>query len=69
MRKVAGVQQCYDLAAPWDDLVIVVAESMAHCRTVVGQLFLEQGNVARCETLFLFDVVKLGLSVPLRRAR
>jgi Lrp/AsnC family transcriptional regulator, leucine-responsive regulatory protein len=66
MRAVPNVQQCYDLAGEWDYLAIIVASSMAHCRTLVGEIFLDAPNVKRFETLFVFDTVKRGLNIPLR---
>ena len=59
------VQQCYDLAGEWDYLVIVAAPSMARCRIVIDELFLDAPNVERYDTRFVFEVVKLGLELPL----
>lgn len=66
MRAAPNVQQCYDLAGEWDYLAIIVAGSMAHCRTVLDQLFMDAPNVKRFETLFVLDSVKRGLEIPLR---
>jgi Lrp/AsnC family transcriptional regulator, leucine-responsive regulatory protein len=67
MLATAEVQQCYDLAGEWDYLVIVVASSMARCHAVIDRLFLDAPNLKRYDTLFIFDTVKSGLKVPLRR--
>jgi Lrp/AsnC family transcriptional regulator, leucine-responsive regulatory protein len=66
MLAAAEVQQCYDLAGEWDYLVMVVASSMARCRTVIDRLFLDAPNLKRYDTLFIFDTIKSGLKVPLR---
>jgi DNA-binding Lrp family transcriptional regulator len=66
MRTAPEVQQCYDVSGDWDYMVIVVADGMAHCRTVVESLFLEAPNIKRYNTLFVFNVVKSGLQIPLR---
>ena len=60
------VQQCYDLAGAWDYLVIVAADSMPRCRTVIDDLLLDAPNVKRYETLFVFEPIKRGLNIPLR---
>jgi Lrp/AsnC family transcriptional regulator, leucine-responsive regulatory protein len=69
MLAAAEVQQCYDLAGEWDYLVMVVASSMARCRTVIDRLFLDAPNLKRYDTLFIFDTIKSGLKVPLRQPR
>jgi Lrp/AsnC family leucine-responsive transcriptional regulator len=69
MLAAAEVQQCYDLAGEWDFLVMVVASSMARCRTVIDRLFLDAPNLKRYDTLFIFDTIKSGLKVPLRQPR
>lgn len=66
MRAAPNVQQCYDLAGEWDYLAIIVASSMAHCRTVLDQLFMDAPNVKRFDTLFVLDSVKRGLKIPLQ---
>jgi Lrp/AsnC family transcriptional regulator, leucine-responsive regulatory protein len=63
----AEVQQCYDLAGAWDYLVIVAADSMARCRAAIDELLLDAPNVKRYETLFIFEPIKRGLNIPLRR--
>jgi Lrp/AsnC family transcriptional regulator, leucine-responsive regulatory protein len=62
------VQQCYDVAGRWDYVVVLTARDMPHCRELVARLFLDDPSVARCETLPVFDPVKLGLAVPTRLA-
>lgn len=66
MRSSPEVQQCYDVSGDWDYLVILVTEGMAHCRAVLEELFLEAPNIKRYTTLFVYDVVKAGLQIPLR---
>jgi Lrp/AsnC family transcriptional regulator, leucine-responsive regulatory protein len=62
----AEVQQCYDLAGAWDYLVMIAAEGMPRCREVIDQLFLGAPNVKRYDTLFIFEAIKLGLTIPLQ---
>jgi Lrp/AsnC family leucine-responsive transcriptional regulator len=59
------VQQCYDVAGEWDYVVVLVTTGMAHCRQLVDQLFMDDPNIKRFDTLPVFDVVKAGLQVPL----
>jgi Lrp/AsnC family transcriptional regulator, leucine-responsive regulatory protein len=60
------VQQCYDVAGRWDYVVLVTARDLPRCRELVARLFLDDPGIARCETLPVFDSVKLGLAVPTR---
>jgi Lrp/AsnC family transcriptional regulator, leucine-responsive regulatory protein len=69
MRATPEVQQCYDLAGQWDYLVMVVANGMPHCRSVIDSLFLGAPNIKRYDTIFVFDVIKAGLRIPLRPAQ
>ncbi|MDJ1131307.1 Lrp/AsnC family transcriptional regulator [Streptomyces iconiensis] len=59
------VQQCYDLAGPWDYVVVLVTESLAACRALSDGLFMNDENVRRYETLPVLEPVKTGLTVPL----
>ena len=61
------VQQCYDVAGEWDYVVILVARDMADSRELVERLFLREPRVNSLATLPVFDSVKLGLDVPIRR--
>lgn len=65
MRSAPHVQQCYGLAGEWDYLILVVADSMAHCRSAIDDLFMDAPNVKRFDTLFVLDSVKRGLNIPL----
>jgi Lrp/AsnC family transcriptional regulator, leucine-responsive regulatory protein len=67
LLAAAEVQQCYDLAGAWDYLAIIAAESMPRCRAVIDELLLDAPNVKRYETLFIFEPIKRGLNIPLRR--
>jgi Lrp/AsnC family leucine-responsive transcriptional regulator len=62
------VQQCYDVAGEWDYVVVLVTSSMHECRELVERLFLDEPGVKRFVTLPVFDAVKLGLDIPVRRA-
>ena len=66
MRTAPNVQQCYDLAGEWDYLAVIVASSMAHCRAVLDELFMDAPNVKRFDSLFVFDAIKRGLNIPMR---
>lgn len=66
LLSASEVQQCYALAGAWDYLVIVAANGMPRCRTVIDELLLDAPNVKRYETLFVFEPIKRGLSIPLR---
>ena len=68
MRKEPEVQQCYEVSGDWDYLVILAADGMHRCRTIVDDLFLDAPNIKRYSTLFVFSVVKSGLQIPLRNA-
>jgi len=67
LLAASEVQQCYDLAGTWDYLVMVAANGMPRCRTVIDDLFLDAPNVKRYETLFIFEPIKRGLNIPLRQ--
>jgi Lrp/AsnC family leucine-responsive transcriptional regulator len=69
MRIAPEVQQCYDVSGEWDYLVLLVANGMPHCRSVIEELFLEAPNIKRYSTLFVYNVVKLDLRVPLLSVR
>lgn len=59
------VQQCYDLAGQWDYVVVLVTANLAECRALSDQLFLNDENVRRYDTLPVLDPVKTGRTVPL----
>ncbi|MDT8913364.1 Lrp/AsnC family transcriptional regulator [Amycolatopsis sp. PS_44_ISF1] len=59
------VQQCYDLAGPWDYLVVLVTGNLAECRTLSDRLFMDDRNVRRYDTLPVLDPIKTSLAVPL----
>lgn len=59
------VQQCYDVAGPWDYLVVLIAGGVPACRIAIDRLFLGAPNVKRYETLFVMEALKLGLALPL----
>ncbi|EHR61412.1 transcriptional regulator [Saccharomonospora cyanea NA-134] len=64
MRAEPRVQQCYDVAGPWDYVVVLVAESLTECRVLSDRLFLNDENVRRYDTLPVLDPIKTGLAVP-----
>jgi Lrp/AsnC family leucine-responsive transcriptional regulator len=62
------VQQCYDVAGEWDYVVVLVTGGMHECRELGERLFLDEPGVKRFVTLPVFEAVKLGLDIPVRRA-
>jgi Lrp/AsnC family leucine-responsive transcriptional regulator len=62
------VQQCYDVAGEWDYVVVLVTRSMTECRELVDRLFLDEPGIKRLATLPVFDAVKLGFDLPIRRS-
>ena len=62
------VQQCYDVAGEWDYVVVLVTGDMQECRELVERLFLDEPGVKRFVTLPVFEAVKVGMDIPVRRA-
>jgi len=69
MRTAPEVQQCYDLAGEHDYVAIFATSSLARCRAAIDELLMGAPNVKRFETLFVFDTIKSGLSIPLQQPR
>ncbi|WP_326821171.1 Lrp/AsnC family transcriptional regulator [Streptosporangium sp. NBC_01639] len=65
MRSNPQVQQCYQVAGPWDYIVVLAARSMRDCSRLGNRLFKADDNIRRYETLLVFDTVKTGLALPL----
>ncbi|GAB2453161.1 Lrp/AsnC family transcriptional regulator [Streptosporangium sandarakinum] len=65
MRSTPQVQQCYQVAGPWDYVVVLAARSMRECSRLGNRLFKADDNIRRYETLLVFDTVKTGLTLPL----
>lgn len=68
MRDTPEVQQCYAVAGEWDYVVVLAAADMPHCRRLGDELFKDDANIRRYNTLPVFDRVKAGLEIPLRAA-
>jgi DNA-binding Lrp family transcriptional regulator len=64
VRAAPEVQQCYDVAGPWDYLIVLIAEGVPACRIAIDRLLMGAPNVKRYETLFVMETIKLGLAVP-----
>ena len=62
------VQQCYDVAGQWDYVIVLATSGMSECRDLVDRLLLNDPSITRCDTLPVFDPVKLGLAIPTRPA-
>lgn len=65
---VPEVQQCYDVAGEWDYVVVLVTTGMAHCRDLAAELFMDDPNIKRYDTLPVFGAIKTGLEIPIRPA-
>ncbi|MEU0740464.1 Lrp/AsnC family transcriptional regulator [Streptomyces sp. NPDC006134] len=59
------VQQCYQVAGPWDYVVVLAARSTRDCSRLGDRLFKSDDNIRRYETLVVFETVKTGLAFPL----
>lgn len=65
MVATAQVQQCYAIAGPWDYVVVLTARSLPDCRQLGNDLFKNDDNIRRYETLLVLDAVKADLTIPL----
>lgn len=61
------VQQCYALSGQWDYAVIVTAPSVAALHELGNDLFKDDENIRRYDTMFVFDAVKTSHAVPARQ--
>ena len=64
MLAAPEVQQCYDLAGTRDYLVILAARAMDQYRGILERLFMDDPNIKRYDTHFVFETVKASLAVP-----
>ncbi len=64
MRRLAEVQQCYQVTGTSDLVLIVTASSMEDYGDFARRWFEENRNVIRYETLVVLDRAKVGLSLP-----
>ncbi|WP_433010910.1 Lrp/AsnC family transcriptional regulator [Kribbella sp. CA-294648] len=64
MRSHPQVQQCYQVAGPWDYVVVLAARNMRDCSELGNLLFKADSNIRRYETLLVFDTIKTGLALP-----
>ncbi|MFD0850944.1 Lrp/AsnC family transcriptional regulator [Actinomadura adrarensis] len=65
MRSEPQVQQCYQVAGPWDYVVVLAARSTRECGRLGDRLLKGDDNIRRYETLVVFDAVKTGLALPI----
>jgi Lrp/AsnC family leucine-responsive transcriptional regulator len=68
MQSMPEVQQAYDVSGEWDYVVVLTAVGMSHMNELVERLCLDDTNVRKFTTLFVFDAMKTGGSIPTRRA-
>lgn len=64
MRTEPRVQQCFGIVGQWDYVVVLLSADIADNRALSNRLFVQEGRVARYETLPSFETVKTGLTVP-----
>jgi Lrp/AsnC family transcriptional regulator, leucine-responsive regulatory protein len=60
------VQQVYTVYGAWDYVVVLTTSGMAHHKEVTEELFAQAPNVRRYSTLFVFDAVRTGSTIPTR---
>jgi Lrp/AsnC family transcriptional regulator, leucine-responsive regulatory protein len=63
LRARPEVQQCYALSGRWDYAVVVTAATIAALHELGNELFKDDENIRRYDTLFIFDAVKTGQAV------
>jgi Lrp/AsnC family transcriptional regulator, leucine-responsive regulatory protein len=64
LRARPEVQQCYGVSGRWDYAVVLSAANVDACRELGDELFKADPNIRRYDTLFVFDAVKTGASIP-----
>jgi Lrp/AsnC family transcriptional regulator, leucine-responsive regulatory protein len=64
LRVRPEVQQCYALSGQWDYAVVVTARTIVALRELGNELFKDDENIRRYDTLFILDAVKTGQTVP-----
>jgi DNA-binding Lrp family transcriptional regulator len=64
LRVRPEVQQCYALAGRWDYAVILAAPTLQAVRGLGNELFKDDPNIRRYDTMFLLDTVKATQSIP-----
>lgn len=64
LRGRPEVQQCYALSGRWDYAVLVSAPTVAALRDFSNKVFKVDDNIRRYDTLFIFDTVKAGSTIP-----
>lgn len=64
LRARPEVQQCYALSGRWDYAALVTAPSVAALHDLGNELFKTDDNIRRYDTMFIFNTVKAGSTVP-----
>jgi Lrp/AsnC family leucine-responsive transcriptional regulator len=64
LRARPEVQQCYALSGRWDYAVIMAARTLQALRGLGNELFKDDPNIRRYDTMFLLDTVKATQSMP-----
>jgi Lrp/AsnC family transcriptional regulator, leucine-responsive regulatory protein len=58
------VQQCYAVSGRWDYVVVLAAPSVNACKEIGDELFKDDDNIRRYETLIVFDTAKFATATP-----
>lgn len=58
------VQQCYAVSGRWDYVVVLTAPSVNACKEIGEELFKDDDNIRRYETLIVFDAAKFTTATP-----
>lgn len=58
------VQQCYAVSGRWDYVVLLAAPSVNACKEIGDELFKDDDNIRRYETLIVFDTAKYATATP-----
>jgi DNA-binding Lrp family transcriptional regulator len=58
------VQQCYAVSGRWDYVVMLAAPTINACKEIGDELFKDDDNIRRYETLIVFDTAKFTTATP-----
>ncbi|MBT2273600.1 Lrp/AsnC family transcriptional regulator [Rhodococcus qingshengii] len=60
----SSVQQVYALSGRWDYAILVSAPSVCDLRDLNNELFKNDPNIRRYDTMFILDAVETGTTLP-----
>ncbi len=58
------VQQCYAVSGRWDYVVILAAPTVNACKEIGDELFKDDDNIRRYETMIVFETAKFTTATP-----